>query len=159
MAALTPTNELVMRVSLHTGLRVGDVLAFETAALKPRFWIKEQKTGKSKMVGLPAPLLSALRLQAGDFYVFAGRNDQSKPRSRQAVWADVKRAQKAFRLPQNIGAHTARKIYAVELMKQYGDIAAVQRALNHSSPTVTMIYAMADSLIKKKTRQKTTTAV
>lgn len=30
LAALTPYNRLVMRVCLHTGLRVGDVLALRT---------------------------------------------------------------------------------------------------------------------------------
>lgn len=35
LAALTPANALVMRVCLHTGLRVGDVLALRTIDLCP----------------------------------------------------------------------------------------------------------------------------
>lgn len=53
LAALTYDNRLVMRVMLHTGLRIGDVLALRTAQLKPRFWVTEQKTGKRRLVGLP----------------------------------------------------------------------------------------------------------
>lgn len=155
LAALTPSNALVMKVSLHTGLRVGDVLALKTAQLKPRFWIREQKTGKAKMVGLPAPLLRELKAQAGRVYVFQGRLDAEKHRTRQAVWADVKRAARAFRLVQNVAPHSARKVYAVELLREYGDIESVRRALNHSSLEVTLIYAMADRLVKKS-RQKTT---
>ena len=45
LAALTPSNRLVVRVSLHTGLRVSDVLALRTEQLKPSFWVKESKTG------------------------------------------------------------------------------------------------------------------
>ena len=71
---------------------------------------------------------------------FSGRNG-TKPQTRQAVWKDVKRAAKAFRLPQNIAPHSARKVYAVQLLQEYGDIKRVKRALNHSSDAVTMIYA------------------
>ena len=48
---LTPANRLVMRVCIHTGLRVGDALGLKPAQLKPNFWITEQKTGKRRQVG------------------------------------------------------------------------------------------------------------
>ena len=63
---------------------------------------------------------------------------------------DVKRAGAAFRLPQNIAPHSFRKVYAVDLMRKYGDIERVKRALNHGSQTTTMIYAMADGLLTAK---------
>lgn len=154
LAALTPGNALAMRVALHTGLRIGDVLAMTPDRLAPRFWITESKTGKRKQVGLPEPLLSDLKNYAGTYWVFPGR-DPTKHRTRQAVWKDVKRAAKAMRLPQNVGTHSARKVYAVELMEKYGDIERVRRALNHNSEAVTMIYALADQLLKnKKTRRR-----
>ena len=62
LAALTPANRLVMRVCLHTGLRVGDVLAFRTEQLgTPQFWITEQKTGKRRRVNLTTELWNELR--------------------------------------------------------------------------------------------------
>ena len=154
LAALTPANRLAMRVCLHTGLRVGDVLSLRTEQLKPRFWVHEQKTGKARIVGLPASLLDDLRKQAGAVYVFEGRKDFRTHRTRQAVWADVKRAAKAFRLPQNVAPHSFRKVYAVRLLEQYGDIEKVRRALNHSSVMVTYIYAMADELLRAKFRKR-----
>lgn len=153
LAALTPENRLVMRVCLHTGLRVGDVLNLRTAQLAPHFWITEQKTGKRRQVGLPEPLLSDLRKAAGKKWVFPGRNGR-KPRTRQAVWKDVKRAAAAFRLPQNVGVHSARKVYAVDLMQKYGDIERVRHALNHSSDSVTIIYALADMQLAAKNRKR-----
>ena len=39
---------------------------------------------------------------------------------------------------------------AVELLRKYGDISRVQRALKHSSMDVTLIYAMADRLLSAK---------
>lgn len=143
---LTSENALVMRVCLHTGLRVGDVLALRSDQLRPNFWVTEQKTGKRRQVGIPEPLLSDLREAAGDPWVFPGV-DPDKHRTRQAVWKDVKRAAKAMRLTQNVGPHSARKVYAVRLLEKYGDIDRVRRALNHSDESVTMVYAMADKML------------
>lgn len=153
LAVLTPTNRLVMRTALATGLRIGDVLALTPDKLKPHCWVKEQKTGKSRQIGLPEPLLSDLKAAAGETWVFPGR-DPRKHHTRQAVWADIKRAAKAFRLPQNVGPHSARKVYAVELLHKYGDIERVRRALNHSSPSITLIYAMADQQLAAKNRRR-----
>lgn len=153
LAMLMPANALVMRVALHTGLRVGDVLALKTAQLAPRFWVTESKTGKRRQIGLPEPLLSDLKKCAGDQWVFPGK-DPENHRTRQAVWKDVKRAVKALRLPQNVGPHSARKVYAVELLQKYGDIERVRRALNHGSESVTLIYALADKQLQSKTRRR-----
>ena len=155
LSALTPSNRLVMRVCLHTGLRVGDVLALRTEQLlTPQFWITEQKTGKRRRVNLTNELFEQLRDAAGPEWVFTSRCDRTKHRTRQAVWTDVKRAAKAFRLEQNVGTHSARKVYAVDLMQKYGDIDRVRRALNHSSESVTLLYAMADMRLRAKYRKK-----
>lgn len=154
LAALMPVNRVVMRVCIHTGLRVGDVLALRTDQIAPRFWVTEQKTKKRRIVGLPADLLADMRKIAGKKYVFEHSNDPERHRTRQAVWKDVKRAARAFRLPQNVAPHSARKVYAVDLLAKYGNIAKVQRALNHSGPGVTMIYAMADQLYRQKYHKK-----
>ena len=153
LAALTETNRLVMRTALHTGLRVGDVLQLHPWQLRPHFWVTEDKTGKRRQVGLPEPLLSDLRNHAGEYWVFPGRNPR-KHHTRQAVWKDVKRAAAAFRIPQNVAPHSFRKVYAVELMKKYGDIEKVRRALNHNSESVTLIYALADQQLQAKYRRR-----
>ena len=153
-----PQNELVMRVVLHTGLRISDVLALRPEQLKPSGWLVEQKTGKRRRYGLPEPLLTELKRQSGRFWVFEGQSDPKKHKTRQAVWHDVKRAAKAFRLPQNVGTHSFRKAYAVDLMRRYGDIEKVRRNLNHRSASVTQIYAMADVLLERKLAAKRKTS-
>lgn len=139
---LMPSNAIVCRVSLHTGLRVSDVLALKTAQLAPRFWVTESKTGKRKMVGLPASLLADIKAQAGPVWAFPSPRTGGH-RTRQTVWKDVKRAAAAMRLSQNVAPHSFRKVYAVDLLEKYGDIEKVRRALNHGSYATTMIYAMA----------------
>lgn len=143
LAALTPPNRLVLRTALQTGLRISDVLELRPEQLKAHCWVTEKKTGKRRQIGLPEPLLSDLKNACGSRWVFEGRSPENH-RTRQAVWKDMKRAAKAFRLPANIGPHSARKVYAVELLRKYGDIDRVRRALNHNSETVTLLYALAD---------------
>jgi integrase len=153
LAALMPQNRLIVQLILHNGARIGDVLRLRTEQLQPSFWYVEQKTGKRRRMGIPAPLLAAIKRQAGKEWAFPGR-DGKTPKTRQAVWADMKRAQRAFRLPQNIGTHSARKVYAVQLMHKYGDIERVRRNLNHSSTAITAVYVMADQLLEAKLRGK-----
>lgn len=154
-AVLMPENALVLRVALETGLRIGDVLAIRTAQIaKQRFTVHEQKTGKSKRVYLSRPLWDALRASAGRYYVFEGRNDPKKHRTRQAVYNDLKRAAKAFRLPQNVSPHSLRKLYAKTLLDETGDLELVQRALNHDRIQTTLIYALSDRLDLLKPQRK-----
>ncbi len=153
LSLLTPRNALIMRTALHTGLRVGDVLALRTAQLAPRFWVTESKTRKRRQVGLPEPLLSDIKKQAGCMWAFESART-GRPQTRQAVWKDVKRAAAALRLPQNVGPHSARKVFAVQLLSKYGDIDRVRRALNHSSEAITLIYALADRQLESKTKRR-----
>ena len=150
---LTFDNRLLARLLLHTGLRVGDALRLRPEQLRPNFWITEQKTGKRRQVGIPEPLLSDLRAAAGAVWVFPGA-DPAKPRTRQALWKDVKRAARACRLTANAAPHSLRKVYAVELLERYGDIDRVRRALNHSGVEVTLIYAMADKRLRAKGQRR-----
>lgn len=150
LGCLTESNRLVLKVSLHTGLRIGDVLELKPEQLKEQFWITEKKTGKRKRVGLPRKLIGELHAQSGTMWVFPHRTDFKRHRSRQAVYADVKRAAKAYRLKQNVAPHSFRKIYAVNLLEKYGDIERVKRALNHNSLATTVIYALSDKLLSAK---------
>lgn len=150
LACLTPQNRLIARVCLHTGLRIGDVVALKKEQLGRTMWVLEHKTMKRRKTGLPDDLVAEIKAQAGDSeWAFPGRGGEGH-KSRQAVWADVKRASKAFRMKQNVGPHSFRKVYAVRLLHKYGDIKRVQRALLHSNAEITEIYAMADVLLEAK---------
>ena len=149
LAALTPQNRLIARVCLHTGLRVGDVVALKREQLGRQFVVTEAKTGKRRKVGLPDGLRAEVLAQAGRDWAFPGAKD-GQHKTRQAVWKDVKRAAKAFRLPQNVGPYSFRKVYAVELLAKYGDIERVRRSLNHQNVATTLIYAMADRLLEAR---------
>lgn len=151
--ALTYENRLVCKVCLETGLRVGDVLLFKTEDLSKRtFTVTEQKTKKKKVVRLREPLKKELRSIAGINFVFEHRTNPDKHRTRQAVYNDLKRACKAFRVKLNIAPHSMRKVYAVDLYKRTGDLKKVKEALNHDNDVVTILYALADEVSKKRKR-------
>lgn len=153
LSALMPQNRLIMRMVLRNGMRLSDALEFKTDNLKLAGWYVEKKTGKRRRFGLDAALLADIRAQAGLMWAFPGRNGQGH-KSRQAVWADVKRAARAFRLRQNVAPHSFRKSYAVKLLAKYGDIDRVRRNLNHTSTSVTAIYAISDVLLERRLREK-----
>lgn len=156
-AALMPDNRRVLQVMLRTGLRVDDVLNLKREQLARQFWVTEKKTGKRKHVGLPDWLIKEISRAAGKSeWAFPSPVDATKHRTRQAVWKDLKRVSAALRIPVNVGTHSMRKAYAVDLMEKYGDIERVRRDLNHSSPTITMLYAMADVLTVSAAHRKPT---
>ena len=149
LAALMPTNALIVRVCMHTGLRVSDVLELKTAQLRPRQTGRERKTGKTRRVVWSAPLYEQMLQQAGRVWVFESRTDPHKHRTRQAVYKDIKRAASVFQRSgavsksQCIGTHTARK-YAAVTAYHKGGLAAAQKMLNHSDPAISLLYALSD---------------
>lgn len=151
LAALMPANRIACEIALRTGLRIGDVLLLKREQLsKRRFTVQEQKTGKRRVVTLPDGLRERALAQSGAIYVFPGRKDGRVPRTRQAVYKDLKRAARAFRVDVQLSPHSLRKVYAVEQMrKSGGDLKKVQKLLNHDDPAVTAIYALSDELTKR----------
>lgn len=154
LAALMPANRLALEISLATGLRIGDVLQLRSDALRTavgrRLTVRELKTGKRRRVTLPVELYNRALSMAGKVYVFQHRLDYRKPRTRQAVFKDMKRAARMFRCVPNVAPHSARKVYAVEAYHRTGDLKRVQALLNHSEEAVTMLYAMADEVTARR---------
>jgi site-specific recombinase XerD len=79
--------------------------------------------------------------------------DTRRSRTRQAVWKDLKRVARAFRLKANVAPHSARKSFAVKEY-QKGGLKRLQGLLCHSDEAVTMLYAFADELTARKLRRK-----
>ena len=154
LAALMPANALAIEISMRYGLRISDVLSLQPAQVRQgRFTIHEQKTGKSRRIQLTEYLQLELLSQANQEWCFPGRCNPHKHRTRQAVYKDVVRAAKAFRL-SHITPHSARKIYAVSLRERGKTLAEIQHILNHSDISTTMVYALADTLDKSNVPRK-----
>jgi integrase len=129
-------------------MRIGDVLALRVENLKGRtITFKAQKTGKQGKAVVSVDLANRLRKIAGKRFLFEGRSGD-KPRTRQAVWKDVKQATRGM-FTENVAPHSARKTFAVEDFRTHG-FTHTQKALQHDSSGTTMLYAFADMLTNKK---------
>jgi integrase len=151
--ALQPPNRLVCEVALQTGWRVDDILNLKTEQLRaasckkrPSLKIVEAKTGKPSRKEMPQSLIQRLLEQSGRVYVFEGRDDYRKHRTRQAVFLDLKKVARRFNIKLNLSPHSLRKNYAVYLRKSGKTMEQIQKALNHTDLAVTMIYALSDEL-------------
>lgn len=156
LAALTPENRLALEISLYTGLRIGDVLSIKSWQVKQRrFTVRESKTGKNKRVSLSLELYERALACCGKIFLFEHRYTPFKHRTRQAVYKDIKRAAKLFRLNKKlvITPHSARKIYAVEAFKEYGSLDKIKNLLNHSDEAVTLIYVMSQEMTERKLKK------
>ncbi len=156
LKALMPQNRLALQVALATGLRIDDVLHIKTAQLeKDRFTLKEMKTGKGRRIRIPKALREECLRYAGRYYVFEHRLDPKKPRTRQAVYKDLKRACELFRVNGlQISPHTARKIYSVGLYDKYFSVDDVRKKMGHKYNSTTEIYCTADMRTAKATRRR-----
>lgn len=138
-------NVLALRTCLETGGRIGDILALKLSNLDGRtLTYTAQKTGKPCRKVISQELANRLRKNAENGFLFIGRFG-NKPRTRQAVWKDVKKACKTIGIRENVAPHSARKTYAVSLLKESG-LAKVQEELQHDRMETTMLYAFSDLL-------------
>lgn len=139
-------NALALRTSLETGLRIDDVLSLRRQQLDKRtLYGIAKKTKKSFRKVISQDLANRLREIQGIYFIFEGRLDPKKHRTRQAVWKDMKKAAQVLDLHGNFAPHSARKTYAVEKFHD-GGIATVKRELQHNDIQTTMLYAFADYL-------------
>lgn len=145
-------NVLALRVSLETGLRIGDVLKIKPEDIRGRtIFYTAEKTGKKGRVVITQDLANRLREISGEKFVFPKRGDPDDHRRRQTVWKDVKRGVAALRAAgvvdgENITPHSARKTFAVEDMERHG-ILHTQKALQHKNKMTTKIYTESDKAV------------
>lgn len=133
-------------VGVHTGLRVSDILSIRVRDVKSKMRVREQKTGKYKVIELSDDVLKAVKghindfdLRRGDYICFSTTRRKDKPLSRIQAYKIIKRVSRESGL-EEIGTHSMRKTYALNLFKQSGDIFAVQKALNHKYVSTTLMY-------------------
>ena len=145
-AVMTYDNVLALRISLETGLRIDDVLSLRAEQLKGRTLRGvAEKTGKPYKKVISADLASRLRALKRQGYIFPHRTKKNAHRTRQAVWANMKKAADILGVKLNAAPHSARKTYAVELLNDKG-IDAVQKELQHDRISTTMLYAFSNLL-------------
>lgn len=141
---LTPEAWLPFRVSLETGLRIGDVVKLRRVDLKDDgLHFRAEKTGKRGVAKVSASLRQALSKKRGK-WLFPSPYKAGEHITRQCAWARMKKAcERAGIDSSGISPHSLRKLFAVELYREKG-FKAVQEALQHSNAATTELYSFAD---------------
>ena len=150
-----PRYGLLWMMGVETGLRISDLLTLQVRSLNqlplPMTSIfvgnvYESKTGKHKQFTLGLDVSERLtkhirthRLKPEHYIFFSSATNKQKPISRQWAHRLIARTAKIRGL-QCVGAHSMRKIYACNLYRATGSLSAVQKALNHSYPSTTLMY-------------------
>ena len=155
LAAMMPANRLAIEVSLATGLRISDVLSLKTDKVRQtaRPYVRDSKTGKLHRIYLPVELRRRMLAQAGTIWVWEGRTDPTKHRTRGAVYKDMMQAVQIIKRAghvdkcAHISPHSARKIAAVDVYHSKG-LRAAQELLVHDEehPATTLLYALSDEM-------------
>ncbi len=157
-SAIGAEEWLPLRISLETGLRIGDcvdLLYGQVARIKGTASIRAtaQKTGKTGTFPISESLFRLLRKrgkrlkQSRTSFLFPSYG-KSGHLTRQAAWHRMKKAAEALGVdPDGISPHSLRKCFAVSLMHEHG-LTAVKEALQHSNDAVTRIYAYADTVLR-----------
>lgn len=135
---------LLFAMGINTGLRVSDLLSLRVEDVRGIDFLnlKEQKTGKRRRVDLRAvraQIDAYTESAAPDAFLFASRKGDNKPISRVQAYRILQGAASRAGL-EEIGTHTMRKTFGYHFYKRYGDVVALQKLLNHASPTVTLRY-------------------
>lgn len=142
---------LLVLLGFNTALRVGDLCKLRVKDVRGRERVRvvAEKTDKMSNMLLQdaaqAAIDRALGNRDGDEYVFTSRqrsrkDGRRKPISRQRCYAIVKEIAKEAGYEERVGCHTMRKTFAWQFYQTSGDLAELQKALNHSSQEATIRY-------------------
>ncbi len=138
-------NALAIRLSLETGLRIGDVVSLSAEALNGNeVTFRASKTGKLGKASISADLAKRLKTISANGYLFAGKT-VGRHRTRQAVYKDLRNVAKRLGVQAHVSPHSARKTFAVGEYKAHG-LKTVQHELQHDRESTTLIYALADKI-------------
>lgn len=142
-------NYVLFMVGIHTSLRISDILKLRVRDVQgTHLNVVEQKTGKKKRIILRPKLRKVLseycKGKKPNEYLFPSRkrtkSGARKPITRQAADKILKDAAKAIGYRDRIGTHSMRKTFAYQFYKKTGDVASLQKILNHRDQNTTLIY-------------------
>ncbi|MBQ6960895.1 MAG: tyrosine-type recombinase/integrase [Clostridia bacterium] len=143
---------LLLLLGFNTALRIGDICQLRVRDVRDqeRVRVIADKTDKLTNIPLQETARKAIGgllrgLDAEDYVLTSrqkGRKDgRVKPVSRQRCYAIVQEIAKRAGFTEQVGCHTMRKTFALNFYRASGgDLAKLQKVLNHSSQEATLHY-------------------
>lgn len=142
---------LLLLLGFNTGLRIGDLCKLKVKDVRDRERIRiiAEKTDKLTDIKLQTAaqkaISAALKDMDGESWALQSRQAnrktrEQKPISRQRCYAIVKEIARRSGFTEHVGCHTMRKTFAWNFYQTSGDLAKLQKVLNHSSQEATIHY-------------------
>lgn len=161
---------MLLLLGFNTGLRVGDLCKLRVKDVRDRERVRiiAEKTDKMTDIKLQIPaqraISACLRGCDPESYALAsrqrGRKDgKTRPISRQRCYAIIKEIAARAGFEEHVGCHTMRKTFAWNFYQTSGDLAKLQKVLNHSSQEATIHYLGLDQQAVDETIEKMQTMV
>ena len=140
-------NYMLFLVGINTALRFSDLCLLTVNKVKNNYiYQREKKTHKENKIVLHSDIYKEVmdyikrnNLYDTD-YLFSSAKGVNKPLTRNAGYDIMQQLKKGCKIPYNIGTHTLRKTYGYWFYKETNNIVALQAILNHSNPSITLIY-------------------
>ncbi|MDR2005803.1 MAG: tyrosine-type recombinase/integrase, partial [Acidaminococcales bacterium] len=151
-------NYLLVVLGIATALRVSDLLSltweqvydFAGKRFKSHLAVKEQKTGKERIIALNRDAKEALKTcfaggrLKNDTYLFPGGRDKKKPLSRSQAWRIIKDTALCLNIAGRICPHSLRKTLGYHAWRAKKPPVLIMDVYNHSSYDVTKRYLAID---------------
>ena len=161
---------MLLLLGFNTGLRVGDLCRLRVRDVRGRERVRiiAEKTDKMTDILLQVPVQrainAALRGMDEESYALTsrqkGRKDgRERPISRQRCYAIIREIAQKAGFTEHVGCHTMRKTFAWNFYQTSGDLAKLQKVLNHSSQEATIHYLGLDQQAVDETIEKMQTMV
>lgn len=146
-ARLYDRNYMLVLIGVNTALRFSDLCRLSVDKVEyNQISQRDKKTGKENKFKLNTKIYKELmsyikrqKLSESD-YLFYSRNGVNKPLSRKQGYNIIQKIKEGCKIHYQVGTHTLRKTFGYWFYKQYGDVVALQTILNHSTPSMTLIY-------------------
>lgn len=142
---------MLVLLGFNTSLRISDLTKLKVKDVRGRERVRiiADKTGKMTDIKLQQAARNALdtllKNRDEDEYILTsrqkGRKDgRAKPISRQRAYAIISEIARKTGFEEHVGCHTMRKTFAWNFYQASGDLAKLQKVLNHSSQEATIHY-------------------
>lgn len=148
-------NYALIILGLNTAFRIGDLLNLRwkdvynerTEQIREHIRVKEQKTGKERVVAVNAAVAEVLgnlrRIlhdAEGEQYLFPSTRKEGIPLSRSQAFRIIREAAEQTGIEERISCHSLRKTFGYQAWKQGAQPAVLMDIYNHSSYRVTRRY-------------------
>lgn len=151
-------NYIMILLGINTALRFSDLRRLTVDKVKFNQIVqRDKKTRKENKFTLNSEIyeevMNYIKRQdlADTDYLFWSQKGVNKPLSRVQGYNIIQEIKQGCKIHYQIGTHTLRKTFGYWFYKQYGDVVALQSILNHSTPTMTLIYI---GMQKKEVEEK-----